>query len=91
VIIEHYMRKGNYPVEDYEAASKLPVGIAALSALIIGLALAALGINQASTVGFEGPLAHALADADIGFPLAIILAGLIYYPLRRWELAKFER
>ena len=28
---------------------------------------------------------------DIGFPLAIILAGLIYYPLRRWELAKFKR
>jgi NCS1 nucleoside transporter family len=91
VVIEHYMRKGTYPVEDYETASKLPVGIAALSALIIGLALAALGINQASTIGFEGPFAHALADADIGFPLAIILAGLIYYPLRRWELAKFKR
>jgi len=28
---------------------------------------------------------------DIGSPLAIILAGLIYYPLRRWELAKFKR
>ncbi len=91
VLIEHFIRKGNYPVEDYETASKLPVGIAALSALIVGLALAACGVNQASVINFEGPLAHALADADIGFPLAIILAGLIYYPLRRWELAKFKR
>ncbi|HZR39493.1 MAG TPA: cytosine permease [Ktedonobacteraceae bacterium] len=91
VLIEHFMRKGNYPVEDYETASRLPVGIAALSALIVGLALAALGVNQASVMNFEGPLAHALADADIGFPLAIILAGLIYYPLRRWELVTFQR
>jgi purine-cytosine permease-like protein len=91
VLIEHFRRKGNYPVEDYETASKLPIGIAALSALIVGLALAAFGINQASVINFEGPLSHALADADIGFPLAIILAGLIYYPLRRWELAKWRR
>lgn len=92
MLIEFYViRKGTIPAEDYETASKLPVGIAAMSALIIGLALAALGVNQASVIGFEGPLSHALADADIGFPLAIILAGLIYYPLRRWELAKFKR
>jgi NCS1 nucleoside transporter family len=91
VIIEHLIRKGNYPIEDYETARRLPVGIAALSALIVGLGLAAFGVNQASTINFEGPLAHALADADIGFPLAIILAGLIYYPLRRWELATFKR
>lgn len=91
VIIEHFIRKGNYPVEDYETASKLPVGIAALTALIVGLALAAFGVNQASVINFEGPLSRALADADIGFPLAILLAGLIYYPLRRWELAKFKR
>jgi NCS1 nucleoside transporter family len=91
VLIEHFLRKGTYPVEDYETASKLPVGIAALSALLVGLALAAFGVNQAAVINFEGPLAHALADADIGFPLAIILAGVIYYPLRRWELAKFKR
>jgi purine-cytosine permease-like protein len=91
VLIEHFLRKGTYPVADYETASKLPIGIAALTALLVGLALAAFGVNQAAVINFEGPLAHALADADIGFPLAIILAGLIYYPVRRWELATFYR
>ena len=91
VLIEHFLRKGTYVVADYETASKLPVGIAALSALLVGLALAAFGVNQAAVINFEGPLAHALGNADIGFPLAIILAALIYYPLRRWELATFHR
>ena len=91
VIIEHVMRRGNYPVGDYQNASLLPVGIAALTALILGLGIAALGINQASTIGFEGPLAHALGDADIGFPLAILVTGLVYLVLRRWELARFKR
>ncbi|GHO42183.1 purine-cytosine permease family protein [Ktedonospora formicarum] len=86
VIIEHLLRKGQYPLNDYADAKKLPLGIAAVVALIVGLAVAALGINQASVIGFEGPLSHLLADADIGFPLAIVTALVIYYPLRRWEM-----
>ncbi|WP_201394632.1 cytosine permease [Ktedonobacter sp. SOSP1-52] len=86
VLIEHLLRKGQYPLDDYANAKKLPLDIAAIAALILGLAIAALGINQASVIGYEGPLSHLLADADIGFPLAIITASIVYYPLRRWEM-----
>jgi purine-cytosine permease-like protein len=91
VLLEHLMRRGNYPVGNYQDGSKLPVGIAAITAMIVGLVIAALGINQASVINYEGPLAHALGDADIGFPLAILATGLIYFALRRWELARFKR
>ena len=91
VIIEHIMRRGNYPVGDYQNGKLLPVGIAAVTAMVVGLVIAALGINQASVINYEGPLSHALGDADIGFPLAIIATGIIYVVLRRWELSRFKR
>ena len=72
-------------------AGKLPVGIAAVVSMVVGLAIASLGVNQASVINFEGPLSHALNDADIGFPLAIIVAGVLYFFLRRWELARYKR
>ncbi len=89
VLLEHFVfRKGKYPVEDYETPSKLPVGIAALTAMIIGIGIALLGINQQL---FEGPLAKALSDADLGFPIAIVAAAIIYLPLRFWERTKYQR
>jgi purine-cytosine permease-like protein len=91
VILEHLMRRGNYPVGDYQNGKLLPVGIAAVAAMVLGLVVAALGVNQASVIGFEGPLSHAVHDADIGFPLAIIATGIVYSVLRRWELARFKR
>ncbi len=92
VLLEHFVfRKGKYPVEDYENSSKLPVGIAAVVAMVVGIAVAALGINQAPTFGYEGPLAKAWSDADVGFPLAIVVAGVIYFVLRRWELSRYKR
>ena len=59
--------------------------------MIVGLAVAALGVNQAAVIGFEGPLSHLLADADIGFPLAVIASGILYYILRKWEMARSGR
>ena len=88
VIIEHFLRRGKYPVQDYETSSKLPVGIAAVASMVLGLAVAALGVSQQV---FEGPLAHQLANADIGFPLAIIATGILYIVLRKWELARYKR
>ena len=103
ILLEHFVfRKGKYPVEDYESPGKLPVGIAAVVAMVLGLVVAALGVGQQY---FVGPLATALsvcsnspcnpskgdAVADIGFPLAIVAAIIIYYPLRRWELKKYDR
>jgi NCS1 nucleoside transporter family len=92
VLLEHFVfRKGKYPVEDYETGSKLPMGIAAIVAMVVGLGVAALGVNQAATFGYEGVLSPQIGDADIGFPLAIIVAGVIYFLLRRWELSKYQR
>jgi NCS1 nucleoside transporter family len=91
VIIEHFRRKGEYPVADYQDASKLPTGIAAVVSMVVGLAVAALGINQLETFGYEGILSKHLADADIGFPLAIVVAGVLFYFLRRWEVSRSGR
>ncbi|GLV53364.1 cytosine permease [Dictyobacter sp. S3.2.2.5] len=91
VIIEHILRKGQYNVEDYLTPGKLPLGAAAVIALIVALVIAALGINQASVIGYEGPLSHMLSDADIGFPLAVVAAVVIYTPLRLWERQRTGR
>ncbi|HEU5440282.1 MAG TPA: cytosine permease [Ktedonobacterales bacterium] len=91
VILEHVLRRGIYPAASYEDASKLPPGIAAIASMVVGLVVAVLGVNQAATIGFEGPLSKALGDADIGFPLAIVVTGVLYFVLRRWELARFKR
>lgn len=103
VLLEHFVfRRGKYPVEDYDNASKLPVGIAAVVSMVVGLGIAALGVGQAL---FIGPLAAALSVCkttcganpttdqitDIGFPLAIVAAGILYYVLRRWELSHYKR
>ena len=32
-----------------------------------------------------------LADADIGFPLAVIVTGVLYFILRKWEMARYGR
>lgn len=100
MVIEHIMRKGQYPVADYEDAKKLPPGIAAVASMVVGLIIAALGINQIATIGYAGPLANALSDpymaknlftTDIGFPLAIVATGILYFILRKWEMARFQR
>jgi NCS1 nucleoside transporter family len=95
VLIEHRLRKGNYPVQDYATASKLPPGIAAVVSMVVGLAVAALGVNQTALINYQGPLSVQLGGqnfgADIGFPLAIVTSGVLYVILRRWEMARFKR
>lgn len=92
VLLEHFVfRKGKYAVEDYETSSKLPVGIAGVVAMVVGIAVAFLGVQQAATFGYEGVLSKQIGDADIGFPLAIVVAGVIYLVLRRWELSRYKR
>jgi NCS1 nucleoside transporter family len=95
VLLEHVFRKGKYPVADYATPSKLPVGFAAVVSMVLGLAIATLGVNQAAVIGYQGPLSRMLGGdlygADIGFPLAFIATGLLYLILRRVELARFKR
>lgn len=95
VLLEHLFRKGNYPVADYATPSKLPPGIAAVISMVVGLGVAILGVNQAAVIGYQGPLSRMLGGdlygADIGFPLAILATGILYFILRRWEMARYKR
>jgi NCS1 nucleoside transporter family len=88
VLIEHWLRKGQYPAQDYETPSKLPPGIAAVVSMVVGLAITVLGVSQQL---YTGPFAKGLGGADIGFPLAIVSTAILYFLLRRWELARFKR
>jgi NCS1 nucleoside transporter family len=98
VLIENWLRRGQYPAEDYDKPSKLPVGWAAVVSMIVGLVATASGVSQQL---FTGPIAKLLSDsfmaknqlspADVGFPLAIIVTGVVYFVLRRIELARTGR
>src|SRR5262249_20119827 len=95
VIIEHIRRGGNYPVNDYEDGSKLPPGWAAVISMVVGLGAAALGINQASVINYQGPLSVQLGGvgygADIGFPIAIVVTAVVYFILRNIEFSSSKR
>jgi NCS1 nucleoside transporter family len=95
VIIEHLLRRGQYPVADYDNPKKLPPGIAAIVSMVLGLGVAALGVNQASVINYQGPISVALGGAgygaDIGFPLAIVVTGILYFILRKAEMARAKR
>jgi hypothetical protein len=63
--------------------------------MVVGLAAAALGINQASVINYQGPLSIALGGkdfgADIGFPIAIVVTGIVYFILRNIEFSTSKR
>ena len=90
MLIEHRLRKGQYPVQDYETARKLPPGWAAVTAMVIGLVVAAFGVNQAATINMR----------SVGEPLETRTwvsrwrsssPASLYFILRRIELARSGR
>ncbi|KAH8423267.1 purine-cytosine permease family protein [Aspergillus melleus] len=70
--------------------SKLPVGIAAFIAFLIGWAGAILCMAQ---VWYIGPIARLVGDygADMGVYVGFTWAALVYPPLRYFELRRFKR
>lgn len=70
--------------------SKLPIGIAALAAFLIGWAGAIISMDQ---VYYVGPLAKMVGayGADLGIWVGCGWAMLVYPPLRWLELKKFGR
>ena len=87
LILEHFVfRHGKYNVDDWDTPNKLPLGWAAIAALVVGLIGVYLGAAQAK---FVGPLSSLIAGKfgiDIGFELGIILAAVVYLALRPVEL-----
>ena len=75
---------------DWNKQDKLPIGLAAFAAFCIGWVGAILCMAQ---VYFIGPIAKLVGDygADMGNYVGFTWAGLVYPPLRYWELKKFGR
>jgi purine-cytosine permease-like protein len=79
-----------YVWSDWDKQEKLPIGLAALTAFCIGWAGAVLCMAQ---FYFVGPLARLIGKdgGDMGNYVGFCMAGIVYPPLRYWELKKFER
>jgi Purine-cytosine permease and related proteins len=76
--------------DNWADSSKLPVGIAALAAFLVGWAGAIVSMDQ---VWYVGPIAQMVGayGSDLGIWVGISWAGLVYPPLRWLELRRFGR
>lgn len=92
VLEEHLIFAGKVGFDwtAWEDSRRLPVGIAALLAFLVGWAGAIVGMYQA---WYVGPLAKMVGDngADMGIWLGIGFTVITYPPLRILELKKFGR
>lgn len=88
---EHFLfRRRRHPFDwsHWDAPAKLPLGLAALVAFLVGWAGAVLGMNQ---VYFRGPFASMVGDdgIDLGNYIAFAWTALVFPPLRwleqRWS------
>jgi NCS1 nucleoside transporter family len=92
LILEHLVfRRGRYNVADWNAAHKLPVGWAAIVAMVAGLFGVYLGAAQTAFVGPVAGLFNKPYGMDVGFELGVLLSALVYLALRRIELAGSRR
>lgn len=84
VTVEHLVfRRGNYESYDHaiwNVASKLPLGVAAISA---GTICYALVVPCMAQVWWTGPIAK--KTGDIGFEIAFVLSSAFYVPFRYLE------
>ncbi|ORZ03536.1 permease for cytosine/purines uracil thiamine allantoin [Syncephalastrum racemosum] len=91
LILEHNVfRRGVYPVESWNSAKELPVGVAAVSGIVVGFGGALLGMNQS---WFVGPISKRIGQygGDVGFELAIVFGSVTFLGLRYLERRIFGR
>jgi purine-cytosine permease-like protein len=81
VLIEHLTMRKEYDMEIWNDPHRLPSMWPAIGAFILSFGLVILSMDQ---VWFKGPIA-ALGTGDIGFEIAFITAGPLYYGLRKLE------
>jgi len=87
LITEHFVfRRGHYNVDDWNTPSRLPLGWAAIAALIMGIVGVVLGADQTYFQGFVARLVNPPYGIDIGFELGVIFAFITYLILRPIEL-----
>ncbi|KAF2644544.1 hypothetical protein P280DRAFT_465861 [Massarina eburnea CBS 473.64] len=92
VLEEHFIfrRKTGFHWAVWNEQKKLPLGIAALIAFLVGWAGAILCMAQ---VWYIGPIAKLVGDygADMGNYVGFTWAAVVYPPIRFWELKRFGR
>ena len=85
VITEHlYFRKNDptlYDLTAWNVPHRLPSGIAAISAGVLSFGLV---IPCMSQIWFTGPIAR--VTGDIGFEVAFVVSGMLYFPFRWLEI-----
>jgi NCS1 nucleoside transporter family len=88
LITEHFVfRRGKYNVDDWNTPSRLPLGWAAIIALVVGLvAGVVLGADQSYFQGFIARLVNPPYGIDIGFELGVVVSFIVYLILRPIEL-----
>jgi len=76
---------GNYNLEGWNDPDKLPLGIAAAVAFLLGVASWCMGMSQ---TWFVGPLAKKIGanGGDVGNEMTFVVTGLSYVPARYLEL-----
>ncbi|OQO00304.1 hypothetical protein B0A48_14091 [Cryoendolithus antarcticus] len=80
VVEEHLIFQGELDWTPWDDKRKMPVGLAALTAFLLGWMGAILGMYQ---VWYVGPLALACGGADVGMWFGCLFA-LIAFPPLRW-------
>ncbi|KAH9890744.1 permease for cytosine/purines, uracil, thiamine, allantoin-domain-containing protein [Xylariomycetidae sp. FL2044] len=84
LITEHVVfRRCRYETYDHaiwNSASRLPWGVAALTACVLAFGLV---IPSMSQIWFVGPIAE--TTGDIGFEFALVVTAVLYIPLRMLE------
>ncbi|KAJ6151140.1 hypothetical protein N7470_007734 [Penicillium chermesinum] len=85
-----FRRTRGFDWDAWSDPSRLPVGIAALAAFLVGWAGAIVCMDQ---VWYVGPIAKMVGEdgSDLGIWVGVSWAMLVFPPLRWWELKKFNR
>ena len=92
LLLEHFLyRRGVYDADDWNTPSRLPLGWAAIAAMVAGLFGVYLGAAQVYYVGPVAGLINKPYGMDIGFELGIVLAAIAYVILRPVELRRTGR
>lgn len=93
IILEEHLifrRKRGFNWDVWSDAKKLPLGIAAMIAFVVGWIGAILCMAQ---LWYIGPIAGLVGDygADMGNYVGFAWAAIVYPPIRVWELKRFGR
>jgi len=89
-LLFHVLRGVPFDWTAWEDRKRLPIGLAALFAWLVGWVGAIIGMEQ---VWYQGPVALKIGGygGDIGAWMAIAFAGAVFPPLRYLELRKVGR